>query len=58
MPEGVDNAAAAFQQAIDPAQSVNDRLADGQLATGARDDILPLAQFGGAARTAVFSSHA
>ena len=39
MPEGVDNAAAAFQQAIDPAQSVNDRPAERQPATRARDDV-------------------
>ena len=44
MAEGVDNAAAAFQQAIDPAQSVNDRPAERQPATRARDDVGRFAQ--------------
>jgi hypothetical protein len=38
MAEGIDSAAAAFQQAIDPAQSANDRPAQRQPATRARDD--------------------
>ena len=38
MTDTVDNAAAAFQQAIDPAQSANDRPAPRQPATRARDD--------------------
>ena len=44
MAEGVDNAAAAFQQAIDPAQSANDRPAERQPATRARDDAGRFAQ--------------
>ena len=44
MAEGVDNATTAFQQAIDPAQSVNDRPAERQPATRARDDAGRFAQ--------------
>ena len=38
MAEGVDNAAAAFQQAIDPAPTANEQPAQRQPATRARDD--------------------
>ena len=44
MADGVDSATAAFQQAIDPAQSVNDRPAERQPATRARDDAGRFAQ--------------